>query len=137
MPKLELVQPSCNPQTIYDGRGGIFTYIPQEPLVEFSMLYFQPGASRGHHFHPEFTEYFLVVEGQGVMVSCGAPDEPEQVLHMSKGMCSRSPAGVAHTFHAITPVTAIALLTKRWDDSNPPIVRQEMSNPTAVNSPRA
>jgi len=27
------------------------------------MLYFTPGASRGDHYHPEFTEYFLVVEG--------------------------------------------------------------------------
>lgn len=136
MPRLELVQPSCNPLTVYDSRGGIFTYIPQEPLVEFSMLYFQPGVSRGHHSHPEFTEYFLVVEGQGVMVSRGTPDGREEVVHMSKGMCSRSPAGVAHAFYAITPVTAVALLTKRWDDCDPPTVREDMANPLAVTPPR-
>ena len=42
---------------------------------------------------------------------------------MSKGTCVRTPAGVAHAFQAITPVTAIALLTKPWDDCKTPIAR--------------
>jgi len=31
--------------------------------------------------------------------------------------------GVSHAFFAITPVTAMAMLSKRWDDCNPPIIR--------------
>ncbi len=133
--KLEIVKPTCNPLTVYDGRGGIFTYIPKEPLVEFNMLYFQPGKSRGNHYHPEFNEYFLVVDGQGVMVTRDAPDAKEEVIHMSKGMCSRTPAGTVHAFYAITPVTAVALLTKKWDDCNPPIVREDVINPQYFNPP--
>ena len=37
----------CNLDTVRDGRGGIFTWIPDEPIVEFNMLYFQPGKTRG------------------------------------------------------------------------------------------
>lgn len=128
--KQEILIPSCNLETVRDGRGGIFTWIPEDRIVEFNMLYFQPGKSRGNHYHPEFHEYFLVVEGQGVMVSKDSEsDQKERVLHMSKGMCVRTPMGVAHAFYAITPVTAIAMLTKRWDECNPPIVRLDLLDP--------
>ena len=58
---IEVLSPTCNLTTIADGRGGIFTWIPSEPLLEFNMLYFKPGKVRGNHSHPEFVEYFLVV----------------------------------------------------------------------------
>ncbi len=129
MEKQELLHPSCNILTLTDGRGGIFTWLPQDPLVEFNLLYFQPGKTRGNHFHPEFHEYFLIVQGEGVMVSRDADAENGQRLfHMSKGMCVRTPKGVSHAFYAITPVTAVALLSKRWDDCQPPIVREDMLN---------
>lgn len=126
--KIEILIPSCNPETVRDGRGGIFTWVPQDKLAEFNLLYFQPGKTRGNHYHPEFTEYFLVVEGQGVMMTKDSEDAPEEVIHMSKGMCVRTPMGVGHAFYAITPVTAIAMLTKAWDECNPPIIRMDVIN---------
>lgn len=123
----EELQPNCNPATVTDGRGGIFTWIPKEPIVEFNMLYFLPGKTRGHHYHPEFIEYFLVVEGSGLMVSRDKDSSGKnKLIHMSRGSCVRNPIGLAHAFHAITPVTAIALLTKKWDDCSPPIVQCEL-----------
>ena len=128
--KQETLYPSCNPVTVTDGRGGIFTWIPQEPLVEFNMLYFQPGKTRGNHYHPEFVEYFLVVEGSGMMISKDhEATGGEKIIHMSKGTCVRTPVGVSHAFYAITPVTAIAMLSKKWDDCNPPIAREDLINP--------
>ena len=123
--KIEILSPSCNLETVRDGRGGIFTWLPKDPLVEFNMLYFQPGKTRGHHYHPEFNEYFLVVDGSGVMVTKDSPDAPEEQIHMSRGSCVRTPMGTSHAFYAITAVTAVAMLSKRWDDCNPPIVRVE------------
>lgn len=124
----EMLDPSCNLATVSDGRGGIFTWIPQDPIVEFNMLYFQPGKTRGHHYHPEFNEYFLVVEGSGVMVSKDSADQKNsRVIHMSRGDCVRTPIGIAHTFYAITAVTAVAMLSKKWDDCKPPIVQMECS----------
>ncbi|MDO8618073.1 MAG: cupin domain-containing protein [Candidatus Uhrbacteria bacterium] len=123
--KIEHLVPSCNLETVRDGRGGIFTWLPKDPIVEFNILYFQPGKTRGHHYHPEFNEYFLVVEGSGVMVTRDSETEPEELIHMSRGSCTRTPIGVSHTFYAITPVTAVAMLSKRWDDCNPPIVQVE------------
>ncbi len=130
MKKQEILYPSCNLMTVSDGRGGIFTWVPKEPIVEFNMLYFQPGKTRGNHFHPEFVEYFLVVEGSGVMVSKDS-DSPggEIITHMSKGMCVRNPIGVSHAFYAITPVTAVAMLSKKWDDCNPPIQHDHLLTP--------
>ena len=127
--KIEILKPTCNPETVRDGRGGIFTWVPQDKITEFNLLYFRPGKTRGNHYHPEFNEYFLVVEGEGVMVTKDSQDAPEEVIHMSKGMCVRTPAGVAHTFYAITSVTVIAMLSKPWDECKPPIVRMDVINP--------
>ena len=123
--KVTILRPECNLETVRDGRGGIFTWVPEEPLVEFNMLYFQPGKSRGFHFHPHFIEYSLVVAGSGVFVSReDAHDkESESFIHLSKGTCIRTDKNVFHTIYAITEMTIIAMLTKRWDHSSPPIVR--------------
>ncbi len=49
--------PECNLTTLTDGRGGIFTYYPQDPIVEWNLLFTHQGESRGFHFHKEFDEY--------------------------------------------------------------------------------
>ena len=123
--KVEILRPQCNLDTVRDGRGGIFTWIPDEPLVEFNMLYFQPGKTRGFHYHPHFIEYSLVASGSGVLVTREKPEdkESESFIHLSKGMCIRTETNVFHTVYAITEMTIIAMLTKRWDDCDPPIVR--------------
>lgn len=125
--KYGLIKPSCNIATVTDGRGGIFTWVPKEDIKEFNMLYFTPGASRGNHIHPEFTEYFLVVEGSGAMVFKDPDTFEEKVIHMSKGDCTFAEPGVAHAFHAVTPVTAIAMLSKLWDECNPPIIHEKVT----------
>lgn len=129
--KIKILPPSCNLETVRDGRGGIFTWVPQHKLMEFNLLYFKPGKTRGNHYHPEFEEYFLIVEGEGVMVSRDSADTPEENIHMSKGMCSYNPMGVAHAFYAITPVTAISLLSKPWDACKTPIIQMHVLTPPA------
>ncbi len=123
--KVEILRPECNLDTVRDGRGGIFTWIPDEPLVEFNMLYFQPGKTRGFHYHPHFIEYSLVAAGSGVLVTREEPEdkESESFIHLSKGICIRTETNVFHTIYAITEMTIIAMLTRRWDHSDPPIVR--------------
>ena len=123
--KIEILRPKCNLETVRDGRSGIFTWIPDEPLVEFNMLYFQPGKTRGFHYHPHFVEYSLVVEGSGVLVTRDEPHDKstESLIHLSKGICIRTDINVFHTIYAITEMTIIAMLTKQWDHSDPPIVK--------------
>ncbi len=123
--KIEILYPKNNLETVRDGRGGIFNWVPEDAIAEFVMLYFLPGKTRGNHYHPEFVEYFLIVEGSGVMVTREDGDAEDEVIHMSKGMCTRTPIGVPHAFYAITPVTAISLLTKPWEECETPIVRIE------------
>ena len=124
--KQEVLIPSCNLRTVSDGRGGIFTWIPEDVIVEFNLLYFQPGKTRGNHYHPYFNEYFMVVEGTGTMVSRDKDSGKEVIIQMSRGTCVRNPIGLVHTFYAITAVTAVAMLSKKWDDCNPPIVQVDL-----------
>jgi len=125
--KMEIFFPSCNVDTVKDGRGGIFTWIPQDKIVEFNLLYFAPGATRGNHYHPEFVEYSLIVEGSGIIVNRDKLGN-ERIIHVSKGSCVRFPPGVIHAIYAITNLTVIALLTKPWDDCKVPIVRVDIFN---------
>lgn len=124
--KMEIFFPTCNVDTVKDGRGGIFTWVPQDKIVEFNLLYFTPGATRGNHYHPEFVEYSLIVEGQGIVVTRDGQEGKERIIHLSKGSCVRTPKGVTHVIYAITNLTVIALLTKPWDDCKVPIVREDI-----------
>lgn len=126
--RMELFFPSCNVETVKDGRGGIFTWVPQDVIKEFNLLYFVPGSTRGNHYHPEFVEYFLIVEGSGIAVTLDAPDMKERIIHLSKGSCLRTPMGVRHTIYAITNLTAVAMLTKPWDHCEKPIIREDIFN---------
>jgi mannose-6-phosphate isomerase-like protein (cupin superfamily) len=124
--RIEILRPSCNLETVRDGRGGIFTWVPPEPIVEFNLLYFRPGKVRGMHYHEHFVEYLLVVSGNGVLITKDAPENPdcpEEFVHLTPGMCTRAPVGAPHTVHAITDLAIVAMLTRQWDESHPPIVQ--------------
>ena len=123
--KVEILGPSCKLDTVRDGRGGIFTWVPPEPIVEFNMLYFRPGKTRGFHYHPHFIEYLLVVDGSGVLVTREDPEDPkcEEFIHLSKGVCTRTEINIYHTVYEITDMTILAMLTNQWDHSDPPIIR--------------
>jgi dTDP-4-dehydrorhamnose 3,5-epimerase-like enzyme len=123
---IEVLTSSCNISTVQDGRGAIFTWIPDEPILEFNMLYFLPNKIRGNHFHPEFTEYFLIVEGTVVMVTKDPETGKEINMHASKGTCFKTPSNTVHAVHAITQSTCISMLTKEWDKCSPPIVHEDL-----------
>jgi dTDP-4-dehydrorhamnose 3,5-epimerase-like enzyme len=123
---ISIIESSCNIKTIQDGRGAIFTWLPDEEIVEFNMLYFLPNKIRGNHFHPEFTEYFLVVDGTVVMVTKDSETNKEINMHASKGVCFKTPPNVPHAVHAITQSICISLLTKQWDKCDKPIVYEDI-----------
>mgnify|MGYP006085357277 FL=1 len=122
---IKTLHPTCNLDTIKDGRGGILTWIPKEPIVEFNMLFFKPGKTRGFHYHPEFIEYLLCVDGNGILVSRDDKNDPktEKIINLSKGICTRAEKEDYHTVYSITEMTLVAMLTKQWDKSNPPIIK--------------
>jgi len=123
--KIKKLQPTCDLRTVKDGRGGIFTWVPKDPIVEFNLVFIKANKLRGNHYHPEFDEYFLITEGQGVIVNKSAKGK-EDFLYMGKGDCFYIPQGANHVFYAITDLNAIAMLTKKWDDCNPPIVHENL-----------
>ncbi len=122
---IKILQPICNLETVRDGRGGIYTWLPNEPIVEFNLLFFKPGKTRGFHYHPHFIEYLLCVDGNGVLITRDDNNDSktERVINLSKGVCTRAEKNSYHTVYSITEMTLVAMLTKRWDDSEPPIVR--------------
>jgi len=124
--KIKRLEPECNLATVRDGRGGIFTYYPKDPIVEFNFMFIKAHKIRGNHYHPEFDEYFVLTSGAGVMVTKDGPDAKEEFIYLSKGQCTYSPKNTLHVFYAITDCTAVVLLTKKWNDCKEPIVHENL-----------
>jgi quercetin dioxygenase-like cupin family protein len=112
----------CNPTTLRDGRGGIFTYYPEDPIVEWNLLFTKAGESRGFHYHKEFDEYVLITSGHGTYLGLES-DGCESVHKVAAGDCVHFPSGTPHTLYAITDMRMVALLTKRWNDCAEPLTR--------------
>ncbi len=120
--QIEILTPICNPSTITDGRGAIFSWVPADPIQEFTMLFFWPGKVRGNHFHPEFTEYFLVVDGEVALFTVDPETGKQIVMLCGKGVCFKTPPGVPHAVQAISSATCVSFITKPWDEAKQPIV---------------
>ena len=125
--QIQVIHASCNISTVQDGRGAIFTWVPNVPIKEFNMVYFLPNKIRGNHYHPEFTEYFLVVDGTVVMVTRDPKTGKEINMQAGRGTCFRTPPGVTHAVHAVTESICISMLSKPWDDCSEPIIRDQIT----------
>lgn len=124
--QIEILLPLCNLETITDGRGAIFSWVPNESIKEFTMLFFAPGKVRGNHYHPEFVEYFLVVEGEVALFTVN-PDTGKQIAMLcGKGICFKTPIGVPHAVQAITDATCVSFITLPWDEAKNPIVYTDL-----------
>ena len=110
-----------NPETIKDGRGGIYTFFPTEPIVEFNAIFTRAGRTRGFHFHPEFIEYVLIMSGHGNYIT--RQDGVETCIKMGPGDAIVFMPGVSHTYYAIEDTAMVAMLTKKWKDCIEPLKR--------------
>ena len=124
--KIEEIIPSCNLDTVRDGRGGIFTYIPKDPIVEFNYNIIKAGKVRGNHYHPEFDEYILLVNGEGVEIEKNSDSAKENYIYLAKGECVYIPKKTLHVFIAITNCESVSFLTKKWDDCIEPIIHENI-----------
>jgi dTDP-4-dehydrorhamnose 3,5-epimerase-like enzyme len=124
--KLKTFKPNCNLNTIRDGRGAIFSFVPEEAIQEFTHQFIKPGKIRGNHCHPEFDEYILLVDGNGVEVEKDLEAGKEHFISMAKGDCIYIPRGTYHVFLAITDCQSVSFLTKRWDDCQQPIIHHNL-----------
>ena len=66
--KIKYFEGSVNLDTIQDGRGAIFSFVPESPIYEWTHQFIKSGKIRGNHCHPEFDEYIMIVSGEGVEV---------------------------------------------------------------------
>ncbi len=123
---IEILQPYCNVSTVMDGRGGIFSWVPDEPIKEWTMFYFHANKVRGNHYHPEFTEYFLVVEGALLLITIDPKTKKEINMLISKGMCFRTPPNTPHAICALEETKCMSFLTKPWDECENPIIFEDI-----------
>ena len=118
--------PSCNLNTVKDGRGAIFSFIPNAPILEWTHQFIKSGKIRGNHSHPEFDEYILLVSGSGIEVEKDIESNNEYKIYMSKGSCVYIPRNTFHVFMAITDCESVSFLTKKWDDCDFPIIHENL-----------
>lgn len=118
MPALDIL----DSRDFVDERGVIRSYFPPDAIVEYNLMTIEPGHVRGMHWHPHFTEYLLFASGDGVVEWLDIDTGECGNINIHPGLSTRAVPRVAHCVRATTPVTFVAMLTRRWDDSDPPIV---------------
>jgi mannose-6-phosphate isomerase-like protein (cupin superfamily) len=105
-----------------DLRGVITTFVPPDPIVEYNLVTLRAGDVRGMHWHPHFTEYLLFMSGEGKVEWRDIDTLRYGLFRIRPGLSTRAVPRVAHAVTAETDVIFVAMLTRRWDDSDPPIV---------------
>ena len=128
MSKMKIFRPRCNLNTIADGRGAIFSFVPHRPIAEWTYQVIKAGKVRGNHCHPEFDEYILLVSGQGVEVEKNIKTGKESFVYLAKGECVYIPRGAYHVFSAITDCESVSFLTRRWDKCEAPILHEDLGH---------
>lgn len=126
--RIQLLKPVCNLKTVEDGRGAIFSFVPEKPILEWTHQISKAGNVRGNHFHPEFDEYILLINGYGIEVERDRETGEEFFIEMSKGTCIFVPRGTLHVFLAIEDCELVSFLTKRWNECQTPIVHENMGH---------
>ena len=104
-----------------DHRGIIRSFYPDEKLVEYNLMTIKSGDARGYHYHPHFDEYMVVAHGTCLFREFGKNETYEHTLRVGDSI--KIPKNVAHTFIALEDFKFVSMLTKRWHDSKPPIVK--------------
>ena len=117
--KIQLLQPDINDKAI-DNRGAIYSFIPHDTIVEFCYIDTKQGSKRGHHYHEEFDEYIMLVQGEGIYLE-RIEDGTDRKIVMGAGQTINIPRLTPHTFVPLTDCKSVSLLTKRWNDSIKPI----------------
>ena len=111
-----------SPVVFKDHRGSILSFPTEDNIVEYNLMITRQGDQRGFHYHPEFHEYMIVVEGECEFTEFSSTGDHHRVI-LKTGDSIRIPIGTAHTFTALTDFKFVSMLTKQWEKSNPPIVK--------------
>jgi len=110
-----------------DHRGRIISFYPEDVLAEYNLIITNQGEERGYHYHPEFEEYILIVDGTCRFTEYNGDNE--NTVNIETGDSVLIPRGVPHSFFAVTDLKFVSLLNKLWHESEKPIVNiKERSN---------
>ena len=63
--RIQLMTPDISDKAV-DARGAIYSFVPKDAIVEFCYITTRAGVTRGHHYHKEFDEYIMLVDGEGI-----------------------------------------------------------------------
>lgn len=119
MPRIQLLEPEISDKAI-DDRGAIFSFVPHSAIVEFCYIDTKRGAKRGHHFHEEFDEYILLVQGEGIYLE-RLSNGSDRKLCLGAGQTIFIPRMTPHTFIPLTDCKSVSLLTRQWNHCKHPI----------------
>jgi len=98
--KIKFILPDINDKAI-DSRGAIYSFIPHDEIVEFCYVTTKSGHARGHHYHKEFDEYLMLVDGEGIYLEL-LDDGTVRKIVIGAGQTLYVPRLTPHTFIPIT-----------------------------------
>jgi len=117
--KIRLLAPDISTKGV-DHRGAIYSYVPHNAILEFVYIDTKQGVTRGHHYHEEYDEYIMLMQGEGLYV-CPQPNGTVEHIIMGAGQAIHIPQGCPHTFVPLTDCKSVSMLTKPWNQCDRPL----------------
>ena len=117
--KIQILNPDIGAKAV-DDRGAIYSYVPFNAIVEFCYITTKAGVTRGHHYHKEFDEYIMLVDGEGIYLE-PLEDGTVRKIVVGPGQTIYLPKLTPHTFVPLTNCKSVSLLTRQWNHCQEPI----------------
>lgn len=117
--KLQLLEYDINDLAI-DNRGAIYSFVPKDPIVEFCYQFTNKNATRGFHYHEEYDEYVMLVDGEWIYTEYLDNGETRKIV-MGPGQTIYIPRLAPHSFVPLTDCKSVSFLTKKWNDCTKPL----------------
>lgn len=119
--QIEILDPIIADSAV-DSRGIIYTYVPEQDIKEFNYVVTNVGSTRGYHYHEEFDEFIMLVEGEMLVLEFLDNDACRKLI-LGPGQTIKIPKSTKHAFVPVTNCKFISFCTKPWDLCNNPITK--------------
>jgi mannose-6-phosphate isomerase-like protein (cupin superfamily) len=119
--KIEVLLPTIT-DTGLDNRGAVYSYVPEQDIKEFNLIFTRAGNNRGYHCHKEFDEYVMLVEGEMVIIEL-LHDKTNRKILLGPGQTVKIPRLTEHVFVPVTDCKFVNFLTKPWHLCDQPITK--------------
>ena len=93
-----------------DDRGDIYDLV-EDTVSHIGLITFKAGVERGKHYHLKSVQYSYILDGEIELTTSTVDGTNKVTTLLKKGMVTKIPVGVVHTYKAVTDASILDMTT--------------------------